>query len=307
MPVRSYQMLSDHDFELLVADLLGAEDGVRYEVFARGADAGVDLRYLTAFGPAVVQCKHMLGSTYSQLLAAAKKEKLKLDALTPAPASYRFVTTQPLTAHGKAQIAAALAPWITAEDQVLGTDDLEGLLNDHPRVERAHLKLWLGSAAQLDAHLHAATWERSRQLNADIRAALPLYVENTAFGDARNRLRTERVLVISGPPGIGKTTLARMLLADAALDGYQPIEISTDIDEGDAVINDHDSRVFYYDDFLGSTFLQERLARTRISVSHRSCAAARADQTTCSCSRPASTSCLRPRAGTRRSTVPGCR
>jgi hypothetical protein len=32
--VRFYAALTDHDFEMLVADLLGAEEGVQYEVFA---------------------------------------------------------------------------------------------------------------------------------------------------------------------------------------------------------------------------------------------------------------------------------
>lgn len=76
--VRSYDMLSDHDFELLVADLLGAEDGVVYEAFARGADQGVDVRRLAPGGPDIIQCKHMLGSTYAQLKSAAGAEAKRL-------------------------------------------------------------------------------------------------------------------------------------------------------------------------------------------------------------------------------------
>lgn len=161
----------------------------------------------------------------------------------------------------KGDLAKILAPWIRSEDQIFGADDLEGLLTRHPEVERAHVKLWLASAAQLDERLHAATWARSRQLHAEIKAWLPRYVENQAFWEARRRLRAERVLVISGTPGIGKTTLARMLLADAAVDRYQPVEVSSDIEEAFEIVNDHEARAFYYDDCLGSTFLQDRLAK----------------------------------------------
>nr|WP_246613803.1 hypothetical protein [Actinoplanes bogorensis] len=79
---------------------------------------------------------------------------------------------------------------------------------------------------------------------------------------------------MTGQPGIGKTTLARMLLADAVHDGYEPIEISADIDEAHGTLHPSKPQVFYYDDFLGSTFLQDRLAKNedkRLTAFMRQC------------------------------------
>lgn len=260
--MRSYAALSDHDFELLVADLLSAESETTFEAFARGADLGVDLRCVGANGVVdIVQCKHMVGSTYPQLRASARKEATKLKLLNPQPTTYRFVTSQSLTQLRKRELALHLAPWIARDDDILGADDLELLLNRHSRVERSHVKLWLSSGAQLDERLHAETWTRSRQLYEEIRLALPRYVETGIFWQARKRLREDHVLIVTGPPGIGKTTLARMLLADAVRDGFDAIEVSCDIEEAYRVINNHSPQVFYYDDFLGSTFLEDRLAK----------------------------------------------
>jgi hypothetical protein len=274
--MRNYSLLSDHDFELLMADLLRAETGKTWEPFARGADRGVDLRHMQSpLSFEVVQCKHMLKSTYAHLKAQARKEAANLAELNPKPVSYQFITTQSLTLANKSELARILDGWIKSPNEIVGAEDLEGMLNRHPNVERAHTKLWISSAGQLDAQINSAIWERSKQLQTDLNAALPRYVETNAFSAARARLHSERVLVICGPPGIGKTTLAKLLVADAANDGYEPVQVSADIDEGNSVINPAEKQIFYYDDFLGETFLDDRLTKNedkRLASFMRNCA-----------------------------------
>lgn len=261
--MRRYDNFSDHDFELFVADLLGAELGLRFEAFPRGADGGVDLRALIPrrSRPHVVQCKHYVHSSFSTLLRAARVESERLAKLRPQPATYRFVTSRRLTAGGKARIAEVLRPWVRADDDVLGAHDLELLLNRHPEVERRQVKLWLTGGTQLAALLHSGTVARSQTLLDEIERAMPRYVQGAVFGEARQQLRAERVLVIAGVPGIGKTTLARILLADAVLDGYEPIDISRDIEEAWELAEPGVKQIFLYDDFLGRTALEERFAK----------------------------------------------
>ncbi|KRC49483.1 hypothetical protein ASE16_12150 [Leifsonia sp. Root227] len=260
--MRSYKNLSDHDFELLVADLLGSAAGKSFEVFARGADGGVDVRHLGADGQLdVVQCKHMEGSTFSQLRAAAKKEAKKIGELNPKPARYRLVTTRTLTAGNKSELRKILSPWVERDSDIVGAEDLELLLNAAPEVERRHVKLWLTSAAQLSQSIHAAIWTRSGQMLAAIQKAIPKYVDTGVFGVASRRLYDEKVLILSGPPGIGKTSVAQMLVAEAVALGYEPIEISADIEEGNRVVDPNKKQILLYDDFLGATFLETRLSK----------------------------------------------
>lgn len=262
--MRRFDSFSPYDFELFIADLFGTDLGVQFETFARGPDSGIDLRYVAAgtnTGPHVVQCKHYVRSSFRSLLAAAKREAKKLKVLTPQPSRYQFVTSRELTLANKASLMSALEPWITCEQDVLGATDIEAILDRHPDVERRQVKLWLTGGTQLAALLAAGTIQRSQSLLDEIEHAMPRYVQSRVFSEARERLRDQRVLVIAGIPGIGKTTLARMLLADAVVDGYEPIEVSSDIEEGWTMRDETVKQVFLYDDFLGRTALSERFAK----------------------------------------------
>jgi DNA polymerase III delta prime subunit len=256
---RGWDNLSDYEFENLVADLLSADLNMRFERFTRGRDGGIDLRHIPSRGktPDIVQAKHYKGSTMSSLRTAVKKEAMRLRNGKIKARSYRLVTSLGLTPANKAELAEMLRPWVKRDDFVIGRDDLEGLLDEHAPVERRHIKLWLGSGTQLAALVQAGTHARSRVLAQDITRTLPLYVQGESFHDAHGRLREHGVVLIAGPPGIGKTTLARMLVADAIAEGYEPIEVSSDINEAWDVWDPDTQQIFVYDDFLGRTVLGE--------------------------------------------------
>jgi DNA polymerase III delta prime subunit len=258
--VRNYSALSPHDFELLVADLLSADTGRAFQAFGDGPDGGIDLRYRGASGLHIVQCKHYRDGQFASLRRAAAKEAVRLAGRQPL-ASYTFVTTHRLTVKQHDSLENALESIGAKELRILGAEALEGLLNRHEAVERAHVKLWLSSSAQLSRVTNAGLYHRSRRLWLETEKLLPRYVETGAFVRARARLREEGVLIITGPPGIGKTTLATMLVVDAAVDGHQAFEVSADIEEGNQVVGQPEPQVFLYDDFLGSTFLQDRLGK----------------------------------------------
>ena len=245
-----------------MADLFGTAEDVRYEAFARGPDLGVDLRYVADDGSwHVVQCKHYLHTQISTLRAAARGEAKKLARLPEKPASYRFVTSRRLTRENKRALKTDLAPYIVRQSDIWGRDDLEILLGHHPGVERRHVKLWLPSSTQLQALLSTGVYSRSRALAEEIVELLPRWVPGRAFFEAREMLRTEGVCVIAGVPGIGKTTLAKMLLANAIDDGYEAIAVSSDIEEAWNVYDPATPQAFYFDDFLGRRVLTQHLEK----------------------------------------------
>ena len=254
----NFTFLSAQDFEELVRDLLQAEWNVAIEAFKTGRDSGIDLRYAPAHdGATIVQCKHYVASGYSKLLSHLRNVELpKVARLNPT--RYVVVTSVGLTPLNKSEIIAANQPFIQSTGDVLGAQDLEGFLSRHPSVEKTNFKLWLTSTAVLERVLYNAEQCHTDFEVERIRRKLPLFVQNDAFPRAKDLLDRTRIVVISGVPGIGKTTLAEMLLYAHLEQGYQPIVIQGDIAEGRKFFKLAPKQIFYYDDFLGQTFLGDR-------------------------------------------------
>jgi hypothetical protein len=150
VPRHDYGSLSPQDFEDLARDLLQAEWNIALEAFTAGRDNGIDLRHIAdASHSVVVQCKHYATSGFGKLFAHLRDvERPKLDRLRPQ--RYVVVTSAGLTPANKSAIADALRPFVVSINDVLGRNDLDGLLSRHSSIERAHLKLWLNSTAVLE-------------------------------------------------------------------------------------------------------------------------------------------------------------
>lgn len=90
-------------------------------------------------------------------------------------------------------------------------------------------------------------------------AAAKIYVRNSSFDEALAILKQHHVCIISGLPGIGKTTLARMLLLYFYDRKFDLVKITGDISEARAVGYHSKPRFYYYDDFLGQTAQADKL------------------------------------------------
>jgi len=71
-------------------------------------------------------------------------------------------------------------------------------------------------------------------------------------------LNTGHVAIISGAPGVGKTSLSKMLLYVYLEQGYEAVSILTDFQTGRERYQPGKRQIFYFDDFIGATFLGER-------------------------------------------------
>lgn len=254
-----FHTLSPFDFEELVRDLLQTEFGLLFESFGPGRDLGIDFRFAIAPGDAVVQAKHYAGSGFNALLAATKRENAKIDKLKPA--RYLLATSLSLSPVSKMKLKAALSSAPIALNDIYGRRDLNNLLGRHAEIEKKHFKLWLTSTAVLDRIIHSGVYNRTQAEMAEIATIVPKFVHNESVPKAQAILEKGGALIIAGEPGVGKSTLARMLIWMHAQQGWN-VAVIDDIADAFTVSHDSERRLVFFDDFLGQIRLTNDLIRT---------------------------------------------
>jgi len=263
MPDYNFDSLSPYDFENLCRDLLQHALGIRLQSFSTGRDDGIDLRFAVSDERSlVVQCKHYARSSLSSLMSHLRRsEAPKVKRL--APNRYVFATSLGLTPANHDAIARVFSPYCRSAQDVYGREDLNNLLSLHPDVERNHFKLWLTSTPVLQRVLRNASYVQSAFDRDEIENHLRVYVQVPSVGQAQQILENTHACIISGIPGIGKTTLAHILLVQYLVDGWEIVTIRQNVTEA---LERYDlarskKQVFWYDDFLGQVALAEKLAK----------------------------------------------
>lgn len=202
-------LLSSFEFECFSRDLINAHEGLDLMSFAEGRDGGVDLRYTNDKGKTViVQAKRY--KTYGELKSELKKEVEKVKQLKPQ--RYILTTSVDLTDGNKSEILELLKPYVKSKEDILAKQDLNKYLAQHPDIEQRYYKLWLASTDVLVSLLKKRIVNWSNFEKEDIQETVRTYVMNDSFGEAMKKLIENRYVVISGEPGIGKSTLARILV-----------------------------------------------------------------------------------------------
>ncbi|MFH5834329.1 restriction endonuclease [Halalkalibaculum sp. DA384] len=251
----TFNSLNDKEFELLVRDLLQIDNDITLENFKAGRDEGIDLRYANSEnGNLIIQCKHWLKSGLSKLKSHLRnKERPKVERLNPD--RYLIATSLGLSPGDKKEIMEIFDPYILEPSDVIGNETLNNLLTKYPKVEEDHYKLWLSSTQIIKRISQEYIRERGDFYTDEIVNKVKLFVPTKDFEKAEKILQEQNLLMITGEPGIGKTMLADFLTFKYLTEGYELTYILKDLDDAEKVFDRNKKQIFYFDDFLGSNYL----------------------------------------------------
>jgi hypothetical protein len=161
----------------------------------------------------------------------------------------------------KYELQGILTPFIASQGDIYGQEDLNNLLTKYPEIEKAHFKLWLPTTSVLERLLHNGVFTQSALELDEIKRHLSLFVPTEALARGLRLLDEQGFCMVTGIPGIGKTTTARLMVAHHVHNGWQGVYISSHVRDAFGVFNSTVKQIFFYDDFLGLTSLYERLQK----------------------------------------------
>ncbi len=249
-------IFSPSEFEEFCRDILQAKLNVFIESFKTGKDGGIDLRYSSPQKKnIIIQAKRY--KDFTSLINNLKKEIPKVTSLDPE--SYIITTSIGLTPQNKDVIKKLFEPYIKSTEDIYGRDDLLNILDQNKKIEEKYYKLWITSTPILQKILHSKIYNQSQFEIEEINEQAKLFVQNDSFPKALKILDENRYIIISGIPGIGKTTLARILVQYLLSSGYEEfVYLSDKIDDGYTYFHEGRKQVFLFDDFLGRNFFDAK-------------------------------------------------
>jgi hypothetical protein len=250
------ELLSPLRFEQISRDLLKNQYGI-FENFAEGKDKGVDFRiYESKNNILIVQCKRY--KSFDNLVSVLKKEIVKIKKMKFS--TYLLVTSLDLTAANKEKIIEVLENNIYSKNIITKSDlnYLLGLPENH-HIEFKYPELWMKSINVHQKIFHLGIINHSSFIGNELLASLLNFVPIKQYEQVINHLEYNNVVIISGNPGIGKTTLSHAIISHYIyFKKYHLIDLSyRKIQEAESLLYNDEPSIFFIDDFLGHIKLEK--------------------------------------------------
>lgn len=211
---------SSEEFQNFARDMIQKREGIIFESFAEGKDQGIDGRYIAEDGTTVILQAKQFKNMASEILKVMRKEKMKMDQLVRTGKRvdrYILALSENITPDKKNQIAEIMRPYICNLKDIVTKNDFNNWLSieEYKTIEEKYQQLWYPGTDVLNRELfesvNAALLQKSRICYEKMLAEKDIFVKTETYEETIFKAQKNRTVIISGEPGVGKTTLAEQV------------------------------------------------------------------------------------------------
>ncbi|MDD3264137.1 MAG: restriction endonuclease [Candidatus Nanoarchaeia archaeon] len=246
-----YSNLTPQDFEIFCKDILEKVENKKFRTYAEGMDDGVDIECLeTDDFKIIAQAKRWIKTKFD----INKINKIK----GKAPDRYILFITKEITKNQKDKLLEKFNPYLSLAD-IYDEIRLNDFLNksENKDILEKWEKLWLPSNIILKKIFDKFKDAKYNYNQNKIIFNNKIYVKTSYYNKAVDILNKENILIIHGNPGVGKTSLAEILVKEYLKKDFEFIygEMES-LNEIEDKIYSNEKTVILIDDFLGDTEVQ---------------------------------------------------
>lgn len=251
--------LNDYEFEILCKDIMEKKLSIELHRFAKGRDGGIDLCDSQNPMQHMIQVKHYINSTYSDLNTSLKKELAKVEDKNPK--NYYICCSIELSPKQRKDIFSLFSNYMLDTSHIIDKTDIDDFLSNgnNKEILEKNYKLWLCSTNVLSMIQNQHIFIDCNEILNDIEKYTKLFVTTKAYFDCRKKLVDHNIIIITGTPGVGKSTISKMLLLFFASNSYS-VRYVTDNNIKDIKNtlsrNPSKKEIILLDDFLGQHYLK---------------------------------------------------
>lgn len=251
--------LNDYEFEILCKDIMEVKLNTKLHRFAKGCDGGIDLCDSKKTMNHMIQVKHYINSKYSNLKKCLKDELIKVGKHKPV--NYYICCSIELLPQQRKEIFLMFKEYMKDMSFIIDKTDIDDFLSkeENKTIVEKNYKLWLCSTNVLSMIENQHIFIDCNEILNDIEKYTKLFVTTKAYFECRKKLLEKNIIIITGTPGVGKSTISKMLLLFFASNKYS-VRYVTDNDIKDIknILSQEPSKkeIILLDDFLGQHYLK---------------------------------------------------
>ena len=254
-----HSLLFPTEFEKLCRDIVDIRDNpIKFTTYRRGKDGGIDFKSTNTSAKIIGQCKLYDPANYNLLLKNLRKEVQKCKRHNSS--RYILCINLKLSPGQAAEIYTLFQGYIIAEEDIIDGEKLNKYLGNkqYQHLLKVYSKLLVPNLQFVELVLEKIVnqkyYSKTASFLRQIHKEHKLFHNTQILKHCIDVLEQNKIIILTGNPGVGKTTTAKMIVNYFLNRKVKNILFLTDNDFSEIEGLYQDNQLIVVDDFWGQNF-----------------------------------------------------